>query len=133
MTFTKHGHQIDGTIAELPVPTSKARCGGPAMCRFCKDEAMAHEGFRKFHPEFEIKHGYIKTEHLNTEHELIRYFEFEHLPEGNLRKVSEEFYELAHYMDAILPNGIMKSSMMVELLKAKDAAVRAALDMPKSD
>lgn len=37
--YTKHGHQIEGTIVEGERPSSVARCGGPGLCAQCSLEA----------------------------------------------------------------------------------------------
>lgn len=40
MAYTQHGHQIPGTIVELPKPNVTARCGGPRMCRLCQNDVQ---------------------------------------------------------------------------------------------
>ena len=62
---------------------------------------------------------------------IMRYFEFGHLPEGPLRAASLLFAHLAREVDSMLPDGAEKSTALRKLLEAKDAAVRAALDVPK--
>mgnify|MGYP001199609861 CR=1 FL=1 len=59
---------------------------------------------------------------------ILRYFRYTHLPE-NLAAVSKPFYDLAHDIDHTLPGGPEKSVALRKLLEAKDAAVRAALDV----
>lgn len=59
---------------------------------------------------------------------ILRYFAFEHLPEGPLRDTSARFAEVAEDMGKTLPDGPEKSVALRKLLEAKDAAVRAALD-----
>lgn len=61
---------------------------------------------------------------------ILRYFEFAHLPD-RLRAVSMPFSELAHQLAASLPLGPELSVALRKLLESKDAAVRAALDLPK--
>lgn len=61
---------------------------------------------------------------------ILRYFDFDHLP-GHLRVVSSPFYELAHGLVGVLPPGPELSVALRKLLESKDAAVRAALDLPK--
>lgn len=58
--------------------------------------------------------------------DLIRFFEYAHLPE-NLRGVSEPFYKLATHLDQTLPNSAEKTAGLRKLLEAKDCMVRAAL------
>lgn len=61
---------------------------------------------------------------------ILRYFDFTHLPEP-LRQVSAEFASLAMYVADYLPPGPEQSVALRKLLEAKDAAVRAGLDLPK--
>lgn len=64
----------------------------------------------------------------------IKYFEYAHLPE-RLKIVSKPIGELAHQLEAMLPDGPEKSAGMRKLLEAKDCFVRAALEpssTPKS-
>jgi len=58
--------------------------------------------------------------------EILKYFEYKHLPE-RLQQVSYEFYVLAQAMDEHLPTCEEKQVTLRKLLEAKDAAVRAAL------
>ena len=60
---------------------------------------------------------------------LIRYFEYGHLRTVALRETSRQFYDLAVSMDHLLPDGSEKSTALRKLLEAKDAAVRATLDI----
>lgn len=59
---------------------------------------------------------------------IMRYFRYEHLPES-LQAMSERFSNLAWAIEEILPGGPEKSVALRKLLEAKDAAVRAALDL----
>lgn len=68
----------------------------------------------------------------DNNHPLMRYFAFQHLPEGILRDTSMRFSNLACDLDAELPNGSEKTTAMRKLLEAKDAAVRSALDLVES-
>ena len=60
--------------------------------------------------------------------QIMRYFTFDHLPDGALRDTSEKFHTLAADIDESLPDGPEKSTSLRKLLEAKDAAVRAALE-----
>lgn len=60
---------------------------------------------------------------------LMRYFDYRHLPAGPLRMTSGAFCSLAERVDAGLPAGPEKTVALRKLLEAKDAAVRAALDL----
>lgn len=60
---------------------------------------------------------------------LMRYFEFGHLP-LKLQHVSRHFYTLADIVRNTVPDGPEKTVALRKLLEAKDAAVRAALDLP---
>ena len=64
-------------------------------------------------------------------HQLRRYFAYDHLPAGPLRRTSAHFAALAAVLDADLPDGAEKTVSLRKLLEAKDAGVRAALDIAK--
>lgn len=57
---------------------------------------------------------------------MLKYFEFEHLPE-HLQPVSSRFAALAQIMHDELPMSPEKTAGMRKLLEAKDCMVRAAL------
>jgi hypothetical protein len=59
---------------------------------------------------------------------ILRYFEYDHLKNGQLKSVSRHFGELAEALEKYLPDGPEKSTALRKLLEAKDAAVRSALD-----
>jgi len=59
----------------------------------------------------------------------LRYFAYDHLRDGKLRDTSRRFHELAHELDALLPDGPEKAVALRKLLEGKDAAVRATLDI----
>lgn len=58
---------------------------------------------------------------------ILKYFSFDHLPEGPVRDASKPFCELAHKV-ANGPANAETTVALRKLLEAKDAAVRAALD-----
>lgn len=60
---------------------------------------------------------------------ILRFFEFAHLPD-TLQGVSQPFYQMAHHLALELPDGEEKAVALRKLLESKDAAVRAALDLP---
>lgn len=60
---------------------------------------------------------------------MMRYFEFLHLP-PKLQHVSRHFYTVADIVRNTVPDGPEKTVCLRKLLEAKDAAVRAALDIP---
>ena len=62
----------------------------------------------------------------DRKHALLQFFSFIHLP-APLREVSQEFSQLAHWVDLSLPDGAEKSVCLRKLLEAKDCAVRARL------
>lgn len=39
MTYTSHGHHIEGTSTENP-PGLRARCGGPGLCDICSRQSI---------------------------------------------------------------------------------------------
>jgi hypothetical protein len=59
---------------------------------------------------------------------IMRYFAYTHLTDS-LQQVSKPFCDLAQYVEVTLPDGPEKSVALRKLLEAKDAAVRAALDL----
>lgn len=59
---------------------------------------------------------------------ILRYFDYAHLPE-NLQEPSRLFCEMAWLLETNLPAGPEKSVAFRKLLEAKDAAVRASLDI----
>lgn len=69
-------------------------------------------------------------EHAPSPTSILRYFEYAHLRTATLREVSRPFADLAHELDRLLPGGPEKSTALRKLLESKDAAVRAALDIP---
>ena len=70
----------------------------------------------------------MEPSNLTSESPIMRYFTFAHLP-GKLQDVSAAFAGVATYVEKTLPNGAEKSTALRKLLEAKDAAVRAALDL----
>lgn len=64
---------------------------------------------------------------------IMRYFDHRHLKDGPLRDVSKEYTEFAEKLDKFLPAGPEKSEALRDLLKSKDSAVRAALDLTTED
>lgn len=69
----------------------------------------------------------------NTKEPLLRYFDFDHLPFGPLRETSARFHELAWDVIQMLPRSAERTVALRKLLEAKDAAVRAALDLRKNE
>ena len=57
----------------------------------------------------------------------IKHFAWGHLP-PKLQEVSKPIGELAHELEAKLPDGPEKSAGMRKLLEAKDCFVRAAME-----
>lgn len=67
---------------------------------------------------------------MTTGNPIMRYFAYNHLPEGPLRETSKLFSDLAIELDALLIAGAESATALRKLLEAKDAAVRSALDLP---
>lgn len=63
----------------------------------------------------------------------IQFFGYSHLPVGHLQEVSKMFYDLAHQLEEVLPDGPEKSAGMRKLLEAKDCFVRANLVFPAKE
>lgn len=61
---------------------------------------------------------------------ILRYFASDHLPDP-LRAISEPFGNLARGLVDVLPPGPETTVALRKLLESKDAAVRAALDLPQ--
>jgi hypothetical protein len=61
--------------------------------------------------------------------EILRYFTYEHLPPGIMMDTSRAVATLAQRVVSELPSSAERSSALRHLLEAKDAAVRAALDL----
>lgn len=48
MTYTSHGHRIRFSPGDENPPKSRARCGGPGLCKVCSQEESA---YHNAHPE----------------------------------------------------------------------------------
>lgn len=59
---------------------------------------------------------------------LLKFFKWEHLPEGMPRFISRECSNLAEVADAELHDSAEKAAGLRKLLEAKDCFVRAALE-----
>ena len=59
--------------------------------------------------------------------ELLKFFQFHHLPEGPMRETSRAFCHLAFAMVRTLPRSPERTVALRKLLEGKDAAVRAAM------
>jgi hypothetical protein len=70
---------------------------------------------------------YINESNRPPQSPIMRYFAFEHLPDGEFKLASIKCFELAAHMEAALPPGPEKSAGLRHLLEAKDCFVRAAL------
>lgn len=57
---------------------------------------------------------------------ILQFFEYQHLA-APLQDISKPFCELAHAMNAFLPDNPEKSAALRKILEAKDCAVRAKL------
>lgn len=64
---------------------------------------------------------------------IMHYFDHRHLKDGPLRDISKEYTEFAEKLEKFLPAGAEKSEALRDLLKSKDSAVRAALDLTTED
>ena len=70
--------------------------------------------------------GAVSPSPANSDHELLQFFSYGHLPE-HLRVISAEFHQLAHKMMRLLPDNAQRDIALQHLLTSKDAAVRAKL------
>lgn len=57
---------------------------------------------------------------------VLKFFRYDHLPK-NLQDISLPFYELAHTLASVLPDGPEVTITLRKLLESKDAAVRSML------
>jgi hypothetical protein len=57
---------------------------------------------------------------------LLQFFEFDHLRE-DLKAVSMQFGQVAHWMVNVLPRNPERTAGLRKLLEAKDCAVRAKI------
>lgn len=58
---------------------------------------------------------------------ILKFFAFDHLPEGDLQTVSKWFCDLAFTLGETFPETAETSAALRKLLEAKDCAVRARL------
>ena len=158
MSYTRHGHPIPGTPVPDGPPPVRARCGGPRICQQCALEVDPHTPGRVCGHLTEpvpppmtfalprrahrtegtlgqgrctLRFGHTGAHRAVTDqpaHPMLRYFEWEHLPVA-LQGVSRPFGELASALVDSLPDGTERDAALRKLLEAKDAAVRAALDL----
>jgi hypothetical protein len=68
-----------------------------------------------------------------TSPEILRYFEYAHLPAGIMMDTSRAFHAQAQRIVTTLPSSVERSAALRHLLEAKDAAVRAAMDLTAED
>lgn len=61
---------------------------------------------------------------------MLRYFSNSHLQEGPLKETSRLFAVVARKIVEDLPRSPERTVALRKLLESKDAAVRAALDVP---
>lgn len=65
----------------------------------------------------------------DAEEPLLRYFAGDHLPDGPLAETSRLFRVVAREVVERLPRSPERTVALRKLLEAKDAALRAALDV----
>jgi hypothetical protein len=58
---------------------------------------------------------------------ILKFFAYEHLPEGDLQTVSSWFCDLAFRLGETFPVNAETSAALRKLLEAKDCAVRARI------
>lgn len=64
----------------------------------------------------------------NYNHPIVKYFENDHLAEGDIKDVSNLYKEFAFKLDALLKPSPESTVAIRKLLESKDSAVRSALD-----
>lgn len=67
--------------------------------------------------------------HIATR-QVLRFFRFDHLSDGPGKEVAAHFAAFAEGLADLLPEDPETTIALRELLKSKDAAVRAALEIP---
>lgn len=70
--------------------------------------------------------GKVKEEDLEFADPVLQFFTWAHLPE-RLQSVSAPFGRLAHQIALTLPSNEQRNIALQDLLRAKDAAVRARI------
>jgi hypothetical protein len=58
---------------------------------------------------------------------LLQFFEYKHLPAGDMQECSAMFNALAYTLEKLLPINPESTSAFRKLLEAKDCAVRAII------
>lgn len=58
---------------------------------------------------------------------VLRFFEFEHLPEGQIRDTASAYADFAESLSVYLPTDPELTVALRKLLESKDAAVRCAV------
>jgi hypothetical protein len=98
--------------------TIEEACGacGPKMPLICDGKA----GYFEF-----VNTTSTEVRFVETDEDFVQ-FRYAHLPPA-LQSVSKRFYDLAEYLVLEVPRGRQRSVALLDLLRAKDAAVRAAM------
>jgi hypothetical protein len=107
-----------GTRTEHDFDTIEEACGacGPKMPLICDGKA----GYFEF-----VSVTSTEVRFVETDEDFVQ-FRYAHLPPA-LQSVSKRFYDLAEYLVLEVPRGRQRSVALLDLLRAKDAAVRAAM------
>lgn len=58
---------------------------------------------------------------------IMKYFSYDHLPEGPMKEVSQGICNMAKAIDETIPGSPEKSAGLRKLLEAKDCLVRAVM------
>lgn len=58
---------------------------------------------------------------------LLQFFEYKHLPAGDMQECSAMFNALAHTLEKLLPTNPESTVAFRKLLEAKDCAVRSII------
>jgi hypothetical protein len=64
--------------------------------------------------------------HISTR-QVLRYFKYDHLPNGDAKAIARMFSDLAKDLSSILPEDPETTVALRKLLESKDAAVRSVL------
>lgn len=69
---------------------------------------------------------------MSSKNPIVRWFEYSHLPNQQMKEMSRQFSLLAMYVENNVKDGPEKSTALRKLLEGKDAAVRAVKETQDS-
>lgn len=119
---TSHGHQIPGTPVERTSGAYIEDCGSFEKCELCVSELIFYTLTQRFSPNNE--------EHIPSP--LVKFFPADNTESyRHTKAIFDSYRVLALGIDTVLPGGPEKTTALRKLLESRDAAWRAALDLPE--